>query len=84
MMWGVYDDWSWWGWLLMSLSMVVFWGLVAWVVVSLTRRGREPAAGGPDAEEVLRRRFADGELDEDEYRSRLQTLRGGRPVGPAG
>jgi putative membrane protein len=31
--------------------------------------------GGDSAEEILRRRFASGEIDEDEYRRRLDALR---------
>ncbi len=87
-MWGYHDGWHWGGWLMMSLTMLAFWGLVAWVVVSLVRgrgQGSAPAdrpAGEPDAEEILKRRFAEGKIDEDEYRSRLRTLRGG--PGPGG
>jgi len=86
-MWGDHDGWHWGGWLLMTLTMLVFWGLVAWAVVSLVRRGQEPAGGAPpprepDAEEILRRRFANGEIEEDEYRARLETLRGGPPAAP--
>ena len=33
-------DWSWATWLLMSLSMLAFWGLVAWVAVTLLRSSR--------------------------------------------
>ncbi|ABD11595.1 putative membrane protein [Frankia casuarinae] len=36
--------WGWGGWLLMSFSMVVFWGLVIGVLVALLRAGR---GGGP-------------------------------------
>jgi putative membrane protein len=43
----------------------------------LNRRGpAEPSQwGGDSAEEVLRRRFAAGEIDEEEYRRRLDVLR---------
>ena len=85
MMW--YDGgWGWGAWLGGSLMMVVFWGLVAWVVVTLVRHSnatnREPTsdAGPGDAMAVLERRFAAGEIDEDEFRRRRDVLR--RAVSP--
>ncbi len=85
MMWG-WSGWSWWGWALMSLSMLVFWGLVIWGVVALFRRsgdGRPERQERPDPERVLAERFAAGEIDEEEYHRRLQTLRSanGRSAG---
>lgn len=79
MMWGS-NGWSWWGWALMSLSMVAFWGLVVWGIVALFRRpaDRWPGDGRserPDPERILGERFARGEIDEEEYHRRLQTLR---------
>lgn len=77
-----YDGWSWWGWLLMSVGMVAFWGLVAWVVVTLVRSPGSPAASPrPSAQQLLAERFAKGEIDEDEYRARLEALRSGPRVG---
>lgn len=65
-----------WGFLVMLLYTVVFVGLIvagiAWLL-----RGR-PADRGPDDEsptQVLARRYARGELSDDEYRHRLDTLR---------
>lgn len=48
---------------------------VVFRVANGSRRG-EPRAS-ESAEEVLRRRFAAGEIDEDEYRRRLDVLRRG-------
>ena len=34
--------WMWhsgWGWFWMSITMIVFWALVAWVIVTLVRQG---------------------------------------------
>lgn len=61
------------------------WGLVVVGVVLLLRRtvwgGRPPWSGphdgggrGPSPATVLGRRFAAGEIDEDEYRRRLAVL----------
>ncbi len=76
MMWGWYG-WSWWGWLLMVMGMAVFWGLVIWAVAAIFRGpGRTWwRADRPDPEQILAERFAMGEIDEDEYLRRLQTLR---------
>jgi putative membrane protein len=70
---------GWGGWLAMVMMMVVFWGAIAWVVVTLIRHGGSrdtpPASGGPDPLRILEERFARGEIDEDDYRHRRETLR---------
>jgi len=81
---GWYHDGSWGpgGWLLMTLSMTLVWGgLIAAVVVLF--RSDHRAAQGPahpaapsHPELVLAERFARGEIDEGEYRLRLEVLRG--------
>jgi putative membrane protein len=76
MMWG-WHSWSWWAWLAMSLSMVAFWGLIIWGVVAIVRGvgGSRRRPEGRDPEQILAERFARGEIDEEEYHRRLQTLR---------
>lgn len=73
MMWG-WQTWSWGGWLAMTLSMVVFWGLVVWAIVAIFRPGHR-SGGRRDAEQILAEQFAAGQIDEQEYLSRLETLR---------
>lgn len=71
MMWW-HGSWSWGAWLAMTLTMLVFWGLVIWAVVAV---GRGLAAGrSPRAEEILAERFARGEIDEEEYQRRTHLL----------
>ena len=72
-----------WGYALMPVSMVLFWGLVILGVIALIRYfARTPQrpdgtrAAHPTAEQVLAERFARGEIDEQEYHSRLAALRG--------
>ncbi len=89
MMWG-WNGWNWWGWALMSFSMIALWGLVIWGIVALFRRPGDRWPGDSrserhersDPEQILAERFARGEIDEEEYHRRLQTLRSanGRPV----
>ncbi|MXP21305.1 SHOCT domain-containing protein [Gordonia sp. HNM0687] len=85
-MWG--NSWGWGEWILMTSLMVVFWAAVIAAIVSAVRYlagSRRNSDGQPDqppssppqsrAEEVLGERFARGEIEEDEYRSRMSTLR---------
>lgn len=78
-----------WGYALMTVSMVLFWGLVILGVVALIRyltrapqhRGNARASR-PTPEQLLAERFARGEIDEQEYQSRLATLHGSpHPAG---
>ena len=81
----MYDGWgwSWGGWLLMTLVMIVFWAAVITAVVLAVRYladSRHPGGGLPTprparAEDLLAERFARGEIDDDEYRQRLTLLR---------
>lgn len=67
-----------WGWWLFGLVILA---LAIWVVVISRRHGGSGAGGhgegrtGGDAKEVLQRRFAEGELSEEEFRERLRVLR---------
>lgn len=74
MYWGN-GDWNWAAWVAMTASMVLFWGLVAWVVVTIVRR---PDATHRSPEDLLADRFARGEIDDDEYRRRREALRADR------
>jgi putative membrane protein len=64
----------------MTVSMVLFWGLVIFGIVAMARswgRGDQVRRAPLTAEEILAERFARGEIDEVEYRERLDVL-GGR------
>ena len=80
MMWW-HGDWNGWAWLAMSASMLVFWGLVIWGVVTVVRASNRPGATDTaplvplDPEQILRERFARGEIDEAEYEHRREVLR---------
>jgi putative membrane protein len=78
-----------WGYVLMTASMVLFWGLLIAGVIALVRYsysgsgrppGRSESVPTRMPEQVLGERFARGEIDEDEYRRRLDTLCGTRTV----
>lgn len=78
MFWG--NGWGWGGWVMMSISMLVFWGLVAWVVVTLARGPARTPPTERSAEEILAERFARGEIDHDEFVARRAALRGKYPT----
>ena len=76
-----------WGYALMVISMVLFWGAVIYGFVALVRyarragpQGRPAEPPAPEPERLLAERFARGEIDEDEYHQRLTSL---RAAGPA-
>ncbi len=78
-----FDNGSGWGYALMIIGMLVFWGLVIGGVVVLLRRPdrRDRMAGGMvpahrTAQQLLAERFARGEIDEAEFSGRLATLHG--------
>lgn len=69
----------------MPLLMLTFWVAVIWVVVTLFRIQPDPTrrtrAHPATPEEVLAQRYARGEIDDDDYQRRLDTLRGSRRPG---
>lgn len=62
----------------MGLGMVVFWGLIIWLVVALARGSTGPVSydsGHADsALEVLRKRYARGEISKEEYEEKKKDL----------
>lgn len=68
------DDWTWGGWVVMAAMMIAFWGLIAALLVFAIRGNRAPGRSSADPKRVLAGRFAAGEIDEDEYRRRLDAL----------
>ncbi|WP_200942119.1 SHOCT domain-containing protein [Angustibacter sp. Root456] len=69
---GWYGDGGWWvGMIAMVLFWVVVIGAIVWAVVRLTNRPQPPATqaapAGDSPREILDRRFAAGELNEQQY-----------------
>ncbi len=63
-------------WLLFLVALIA---LVVWLLMRLfsNRRGAErQEARGDSAEEILRERFARGEIDAEEYEHSLEVMRG--------
>lgn len=61
-----------------GLIWILILGVVVYVIyVAVTRSsggGRRPPSAANDAEEILRQRFARGDIDREEYESRLREL----------
>ena len=78
--WGMHDQ-AGTGWFMVILMLVVV-AAVAVIVIALLRgttpltasAGAPPVLRGPDARAILRERFARGEIDEQEFRSRMRAL----------
>ncbi len=74
---------NWW-WIPMTLMMIAFWGGLAWVIVTLVRHNthhptgnttaHQQAAQPIDPRQVLAERLARGDIDIDDYRTRLDAL----------
>jgi putative membrane protein len=81
---GMMGNWGVFGWLWM-LILLLFWGgllaLIVWAVVRIFPSGRgggmSRVGSAPSAEDILRERFACGDIDAEEYEKRLRVLRGG-------
>ncbi|ADD43106.1 SHOCT domain-containing protein [Stackebrandtia nassauensis] len=66
-------------WVFMTLNHLVVWALLVgaiWLAVRAVRHYVSHGGGVTHPERVLAERFAKGEIDEAEYRERLDVLRG--------
>lgn len=78
--------WGW--WVIGTVGMIAFWGLVIYAVVALV--GGRFRTGGPDAPaeppaesalDILDRRLASGDLSVEEYEERRAALQGRERAG---
>ena len=70
MMWGYYDGWS---WLWMAAMMVFFWGGITAAII-FTIRYFTSGRKDDGAVDILRKRFASGEISQEEFDNRRRTL----------
>ncbi len=73
---GMMSGFSWW-WF-MPIFMILFWGLVIWAVVALIRglsgsRGSD-SSKADSALDVLKKRYARGEINKEEYDEKKKDL----------
>lgn len=76
MMWHM--GWGPWGWLWMPLSIALLLALTVAAILLVLRWTGQLGSREPDPEQLLATRFASGEIDADEYASRLRQLRATR------
>ncbi|MBI4331534.1 MAG: SHOCT domain-containing protein [Chloroflexi bacterium] len=69
------------GWGFGPIIMIVFWGLVIWGIAALVRGVNgsggcdgHSGGGGSDAIEVLKRRYARGEIKKEEFEQMKKDL----------
>lgn len=67
-----------WGWTMVIL-MVLIWGLVIWAITSVIREWTKPAQTQTQlqhtsAGEILRKRYAAGEISKEEYETKKHDL----------
>ncbi len=79
--WGMMGPWMTGGfgwWWLMPIFMILFWGLVIWGIVALVRGlsgSRDSDTAKADlALEILKRRYARGEITKEEYEEKKKDL----------
>ena len=81
MMYGLYNNYSDWGYGMMSgwgggLMMLVFWAVIILLIVWLVREfsGRH-ARSGSHALDILKERYAKGEINKEEFESKKNDLK---------
>jgi len=66
------------GWLILFPMMIIFWGAVVWAIIAAVRHNsasnKPDSHGQSGALQILDDRFARGEIDEQEYRSRRDAI----------
>ncbi|MBI4936407.1 MAG: SHOCT domain-containing protein [Actinobacteria bacterium] len=72
-----------WGWIPMTIMMLLVFASVIWLGVALLRRSGThehaavtgpPAPHAPNPQQILAERLARGEIEPDDYRTRLEAL----------
>jgi putative membrane protein len=72
-----------WGYVLMTVNLVLFWGLIVGGIFAVVRHFGGPGRAHQAVtweqqtpEQILAQRFARGEIDEEEYHRRIAIVRG--------
>jgi putative membrane protein len=70
---GMMGGMDWFGMLLSGVFLILMVALMLWVVFNLARLQARPSTA--DAQEILRQRFARGEINREEFEQARTTLR---------
>lgn len=82
-MWGYMGDggWGWW-WGFGALHMLLFWGVLIFAIVILVKwmsgmpGSRQNGGGAGRALEILKERYARGEINKEEFEQKKRDLQG--------
>ena len=71
----MYRDGWWWhmGWMWIFLVALIV--LIVWLVQRPSTSSQPPTESGMSAEDILKRRYARGEISKEEYERKLQDVR---------
>lgn len=69
---GMMDGYGLFGWLFMLLFWLVLFGFLVWLAIYLTRHQRHSSS--QEALEILRRRYAQGEINKEEFEQKKKDL----------
>lgn len=81
-MWGYMGDGGWWWWGFGALHMLLFWGVLIFVIVALVKwmsgmpGTRAGGHGEGRAVEILKERYARGEINKEEFEQKKRDLQG--------
>jgi putative membrane protein len=71
MMMGPYGGWFGFGW----LTMLLWWGVLILAIIALVRLlGRSQAQSGESALDILKKRYARGEISKEEFESKKRDI----------
>lgn len=78
MMYGLYNNWGYMGWLGGGIIMVLFWALFIWLIVWIVRSlsGQNSQQSGSKALEILKERYSKGEISREEFESKKKDISG--------
>lgn len=77
MMYGIYNGWGWgnmMGWFGSGIMMIVFWAAVIYFIVWLVRNTKTNGENDKKALDILKERYAKGEIDKKEFEEKKRDL----------
>ena len=77
MMYGIYNGWGWgnmMGWFGGGIMMILFWAAVIYFIVWLVRNNKTSGAEDKKALDILKERYAKGEIDKNEFEEKKKDL----------